>query len=204
MVNYYFGPDDELDAALILSGFVDHVPQGRYCFQTTYVDQCYHEYYEHTDSYKMVWVLRNPYSTIYSLLYNWAPRALNNTFRSFIVPTLIGSDKWAYKILNLRGISRIKRAAFIYNRKITQLLELKPALGADRVAIIDYDELVMNKTTLLPKIYKFIALEYNQGYAKKIHSKSLKKSSGLSQKEADIIQELCQPLYEQAKTLGIQ
>jgi len=204
MVSYYFGPDDELDAALILSGLVEHTPQGGYCFQTAYVEQCYHEYYEHTGGHKIVWVLRNPYSTIYSLLYNWAPQSLDNMFRSFIVPSLTGSDKFVYKFLGIRGISRVKQAAFIYNRKITQLLEIIPTLGVNRMAIIDYDELVMNRPILLPKIYKFIDLEYNHTYADKIHSKSLKKSSDLSQKETAVIEKLCQPLYAQAKTLRMQ
>jgi ligand-binding sensor domain-containing protein len=44
--NYWFGRDDELDAALILSGHVDHQQNGRYCFQTTYINECFREYFE--------------------------------------------------------------------------------------------------------------------------------------------------------------
>jgi hypothetical protein len=51
MTQYYFGSDNELDAALILSGRVAHEPQGRYCFQTTYLNECYSEYFEHRDGH---------------------------------------------------------------------------------------------------------------------------------------------------------
>jgi Holliday junction resolvasome RuvABC ATP-dependent DNA helicase subunit len=40
MVDFSSGEDDELDAALILAGFVEHTPRGRYCFQTTYLNIC--------------------------------------------------------------------------------------------------------------------------------------------------------------------
>ncbi len=201
MVNYYFGPDDELDAALILSGLVKHTPQGRYCFQTTYLDQCYREYYEHGDSFKIIWVLRNPYSTIYSLLYNWTPRALDNTFSHFAAPSLTGPDKLAYKLRGLKGVSRVKRAASIYNSKLSQLVELHAKLGVNRIQVVDYDDLVLNKTTLLPKLYHFIELDYHPAYAEKIHSRSLKKSSGLSEQEHNTIQHLCEASYLQAKEL---
>jgi len=51
MVNYWFGRDDELDAALILSGFEPHTPHGRYSFQTTYLNECAHEYYDHVNGH---------------------------------------------------------------------------------------------------------------------------------------------------------
>src|SRR3989304_2398887 len=81
MVDFQFGADDELDAALILSGWGPHPPrQGRYCFQTTYLNNSYPEYFEHRD-YKLIWVLRNPASVVYSMLYNWKTVALNRLFR---------------------------------------------------------------------------------------------------------------------------
>jgi hypothetical protein len=69
MTNFWFGQDDELDAALILAGRVQCENQGRHCFQTTYIDDNYHEYFDHKN-YKMIWVIRNPYSVVYSMLNN--------------------------------------------------------------------------------------------------------------------------------------
>ena len=70
MVNYPSRPDDELDAALILSGVEEHESRGRYCFQTTYLNECYTEYFRDEYDYKLIWVLRNPFSVVYSMKYN--------------------------------------------------------------------------------------------------------------------------------------
>ena len=64
MVDYWFGRDDELDAALILSGHVWHSPVGRYCFQTTYLNECYEEYFQCDLNQKIIWMIRSPYSVI--------------------------------------------------------------------------------------------------------------------------------------------
>ncbi len=90
MVDYRFGRDDELDAAQILAGRVDHVPRGRYCFQTTYLNQCYGEYLEHRSPQRIVWVLRNPYSVVYSMVYNWGRFAFNELFAACGSPLLEG------------------------------------------------------------------------------------------------------------------
>ena len=54
IVDFAWSKDDELDAALILSGYEDHVAQGRYCFQTTFLNECYQEYFEHTPDFKLI------------------------------------------------------------------------------------------------------------------------------------------------------
>ena len=46
-VNFQTRKDDELDAALILCGREKFYGDGRYCFQTTYVNECYHEYFKY-------------------------------------------------------------------------------------------------------------------------------------------------------------
>ena len=81
MTNYWFGPDDELDAAMILSGCVPHGPRGRYCFQTTYINERWREYLDHPGRFRMVWVLRNPRSVVYSMLNNWGRFAFEELFK---------------------------------------------------------------------------------------------------------------------------
>ena len=78
MVKYYFSSRDELDAALILSGRVEHESRGRYCFQTAYIDDCYREYYERDGDFKIIWMIRNPLSVAHSMLYNWRDRFLDH------------------------------------------------------------------------------------------------------------------------------
>ena len=152
MVNYWFGPDDELDAALILSGYVLPPTPGRYCFQTTYIDECYYEYFEHQQDFKIIWVIRNPYSVVYSLLYNWSPSALDGTFESCALNQLTGLYAKLFQLIGLRSISRARRACELYKSKTKQLLELFDVFGPDKILIVNYDELVLQKDLILPKI----------------------------------------------------
>lgn len=205
MTNYWFGPDDELDAALILSGYVGHSPQGRYCFQTTYVNSCYREYFEHREPYKLIWVLRNPYSVVYSLLHNWTADALARLFRECGVELLRGRDAVSYRIFGGRGISRIRQACYSYVAKTMQVFELKRQLDPGRLMVLDYDDLVTRKETLLPAVFDFIEVEFRQDYLRKISSESVKKAQRLAPKDAAVVREMCEDIYQQAaslKTIG--
>ena len=201
MVNYWFGNDDELAAALILSGYVNHTPRGRYCFQTTYLNECYHEYYEHKTSYKMIWVLRNPFSVVFSLLHNWKMFALNELFVGCGSQFLEEKQKKCYELFGVYGISRIRRACLSYNGKVSQLFELKDWIGANRILILDYDDIVKEKKRILPTMYRFIDLPYKKSYGDKIHTKNIRKASRLSKRDYDLIEQLCGPVYEKAKML---
>ena len=80
MVNDWRRSDDELDAALILSGKEKRKNVGRYCFQTTYLNECYGEYFNKNYKFKLIWVLRNPLSVIYSMRYNWGSLSFNELY----------------------------------------------------------------------------------------------------------------------------
>lgn len=201
MTNYWFGPDDELDAALILSGYVAHTPEGRYCFQTTYVNTCYHEYFERQIPYKLIWVLRNPYSVVYSLLNNWTSEALGRLFNECGVELLQGKDAALYKIFGDRGISHIRQACYSYIAKTMQIFELKRKLDPDRLMILDYDDLVMRKLMILPALYDFIEVEFRKDYLQKISSESVKKARHLLPEDMPIVREMCEDIYRQATSL---
>jgi hypothetical protein len=195
MTNYWFSPDDELDAALILSGYVDHRPLGRYCFQTTYVNNWCRENYLQLRKHKVLWVLRNPYSVVYSMLYNWKDVALVGLFKMCGISQLAGPDAWLYKLLGVRGVRKLQRACYIFNGKVSQLSLLRQNLGPDSLMVVDYDDLIARKEIVLPAIYQFINLKYRDEYSQKIHSKSRSKAKGLSKKERSTIKKMCEPLY---------
>lgn len=201
MVNYQFGSDDELDAALILSGVVEHTPKGRYCFQTTYLNECFKEYFEHKNNFKVVWVLRNPFSVVHSMLHNWKNFALNELFAACGADLLDNKDRQRFKRLGVWGVSRLNRACLAYCGKISQLFELKTSLRSDKLIVLEYERLVRNKEKLLPKLYKFIDLSYCPNYADMIHSKSLSMHSFLSKKEHLKVEESCSSIYHKAKKL---
>lgn len=198
MVNYWFGPDDELDAALILSGREAHQPRGRYCFQTTYLNEHYPEYYEHAN-FRMVWVLRNPHSVVYSMLHNWKDFALNELFNSCASEIIDDQNKRRYGFLGHWGVPRLLRACYAYNAKTSQIRQLREHLDESRLQIVDYDDLVRNKAHILPRIYEFLGLPYKIEYAEVIKPSSITKSSKASTKEKDAVQQLCLPVYLQLR-----
>jgi hypothetical protein len=201
MTNYWFGKDDELDAALILSGYVAHAPRGRYCFQTTYLDECYQEYYEHHAPFKIIWVIRNPYSVVTSLMYNWRPSSLSSTFSSCGAELLGGVEKKIYSIGGAKWVSRPRQASLLYKAKTLQLFELVEKLGPEKVFVVDYDELVLDSDMILRQIYQFVDLDYDPAYAGKIHSKSLDKKSRLTEREKMIVKNIAEPVYQKAQSL---
>lgn len=204
MVNYWFGPDDELDAALILSGNVEHEPRGRYCFQTTYLNEQYPEYFEHKN-FRMIWVLRNPHSVVYSMLHNWRRFALNELFDSCATQSLDDRYKRRFEMFGSLGVPRLLRACHAYNAKTSQIRQLRAQLDESRLQVVDYDDLVKNKARILPRIYEFQNLPYKIEYEQAIRASSLRKSKQASSREQKAVENLCMPVYEQLRefiTLG--
>ena len=169
MVKYFDGEDGELKGALILLGLVQHEPMGRYCFQTTYLDNAYHEYFNYIGRYKLIWLLRNPYSTIYSLLYNWPNYALYETFETIILPSLGPLEKLYYYMFGKLKSYRLRIACSIYNYKIQQIPLIRSRLNDSSFAVVDYDDFVEHKDAVLPMIYGFINLPYSSIYADRVH-----------------------------------
>ena len=201
MFNYWFGNDDELDAALILSGYVDHKPQGRYCFQTTYLNDSYHEYYRDISDNKIIWILRNPFSVVYSLLYNWKRYAFNRLFESCGLKLMPESDRNRYEVFGRFGVSRCRRACYSYNGKTLQVYDLRKNISESQLIVLDYDDLVENKTRILPKIYDFLNIKYKEEYANQIYRNSVYKAKYLSKREYSFVEKLSGPVYEKARAL---
>lgn len=197
MVNYWFGDDDELDAALVLSGHAPEKPRGRYCFQTTYLNERYPEYFEHP-GHRIVWSLRNPHSVAYSMVYNWADFALNELFLTCGYSQMDHVDRIRFQRFGVFGIPRIRRAAYAYNGKVKQLFELRKGYPEGRLAVLEYDQLVREKTRLLPDLYNFIGLPYKDSYADPISERSLKKKDKLNPDEARLLDDVCMPVYQAA------
>jgi hypothetical protein len=198
MVNFQFGHDDELDAAQILSGWTSYPTQGRLCFQTTYLNDSYPEYFEHKN-YKLVWVLRNPYSVVYSMLNNWKIGALNRLFRHCGHKLLTEKEVRKYKALGVWSVSNLRKACLSYNAKISQTGVLKDKLGYSRIKVVDYDDLIKNKAQILPKIYDFLDLKFHESCLTKLHAESISKADKFSKKESSIIESDCVPYYMKSR-----
>lgn len=191
--NFWKRRDEELDAAVILSGKEKLDVTARYCFQTTYLNEQYREYIDNVDHHQLVWILRNPYSVVYSLVYNWEAFAFSELYDSC-------GEQWRIKhaaeIEPERNTDMVFKACCSYNSKIEQLRYLLLSLPEERLIVLDYDELVESKELILPKLYRFLGLTYLPLYAEQIHSRSVDKSQKLSDQERQLVQKMCVQEYE--------
>lgn len=200
MTKYAFGHDDELAAALILSGYVDHTPNGRYCFQTTYLNECYPEYSSHRNQgHKIIWLLRNPYSVVYSMLYIWSRRSMNELFDSCGANYMDEVVKHNFQLKGRKNVPAIIRASLSYKAKVSQLFNLIEYFGHQNIMLLDYDELVLNRYEILPLIYSYLGLNYQDSYAEQINPPPNKNYKILKKKEKLIVKRLCLPTYMKAK-----
>lgn len=198
MTNYWSGRDDELDAALILAGCVRHEPRGRYCFQTTYINECYREYLEHKGAYRMVWVLRNPVSVVYSMLYNWGRFAFDELFRYCGADQLEGAERRKYERYGAIAIPRLRRACHSYNAKVSQLFQLHETLASENLLVLDYDALVQGPERVLRPVYRFLDLNYQDDYGNSFTSRSVAKANRFTAAEREKVESSCGPVFRRA------
>ena len=199
MVNYWSGFDDELDAALILSGVAPILHQGRYCFQTTYLNEHYREYIDTPEAVKIIWVLRNPVDVINSMLNNWRSLALWELYTSCgHQGNNLGIGKKTLPLLF--PFKRLEMACLSYSGKLSQLLELSDILPPNKLLIVNYEDLLEKEGNILPKIFEFINLKYDSSYALKLKKTSKAPIHNISKLD---IEKYCGSIYEEAKKLSI-
>jgi hypothetical protein len=192
-----FGPDDELDAALLLSGWVRRFTSGRHCFQTTYLNDRYHEYFEHRD-FRLIWMVREPRSVVYSMLNNWKRGALNRLYDACGSARYETASGGRSRLAEWIGPSRLDKACTSYAAKTEQTHELNARLG-DRIMIVDYDDLVLHREVLLPRLFEFAGIELDARLLKHLHGKSVRKGNKLADWQAARVDELCAPVYRRAR-----
>jgi hypothetical protein len=198
IADHCFGADDELDGALLLAGYVARLADGRHCFQTTYLNDRYTEYFEH-ESFRLIWMLREPRSVVHSVLHNWKRSALSRSFgdrgaaldAASAQRTLVGS--WTQP-------SRLDKACASYVARTEQTFALRERLGS-RMAIVDYDDLVLHRDVLLPQLCEFAEIPYERDLTRQLHGKSARKGDRLAAWEARHVDDLCDEAYHRARAL---
>jgi hypothetical protein len=194
--------DDELDAALALCGYIELPRNTRYCFQTVYLNERYGEYRDLRADQRLIWVLRNPASVVYSMVYNWRRFALNELYESVRAaasarqPAIDPAGAWG-----LLPRSRAQKAIVSYVGKSAQILQIADWMRADRLLIVDYDELVRAPLQSLPRIFEFIGEPYNPAYAGMIRSDSAAKAARLPARLRRRIEALAMPTYLECRQL---
>lgn len=186
----------ELDAALALAGFIDLPQQRRYCFQTTYLNENFLEYRTLAADQRLIWVIRNPYSVIYSMLYNWRRFALNELYQGCGVQGA-GPERW------LLGPSRITKACLAYRGKVAQILSIRRLLPPAQLLVVDYDRLVAAPTDWLPGIFAFADAPYDAAIAREVRHGSVGESDRLSGNARRLIERLTGSTYRECVALAM-
>lgn len=196
-----FTRDDELDAALILSGAVGYEPATRCCFQTTYLNDHLGEYFEH-DDYRLVWIVRNPEAVVTSMLVNWRRGALNRLFRACGVRALDEQGLRRFQRFGTYGFRRIEMACLSYNVKTAQVHELAARLGRDRLFVLDYDVLIDARESALPAIFRFASIAYDDRFVSKLRAGGAARKSPLREATRTMIRDRCDGEYRKALDLA--
>jgi len=197
--SFSWSKDAELDAALLLSGNqpapITLTASDRCCFQTTYLNEQGIEYLDHRNQFHLIWLIRNPYSVVYSMLYNWKRFALNEVFLGCGLSLMPVDRQNQFKRFGLLTVKPIDRACYAWLGKATQCSMLLNELPVSTMTTIGYEDLVQNKAALLTKLFDFAELSRLQNTDSDISSRSMKKSAGLSKKERSRVTDLCELTY---------
>lgn len=193
--------DDELDAALALAGYVDLPRATRYCFQTTYLNERYPEYAMLGPGQRLIWMLRNPYSVIRSMVHNWKRWALDELFES--------SEARARERLGAIdlprpgpfGHSRIFKACMAYVGKTSQVLSIRQSIAQEILMVIDYDDIVSNRVEQMRDIGAFIGQRFEPGVDSGIRADSLRKADRLTPADRLLIERIAAPTYAECLRL---
>jgi hypothetical protein len=187
--------DDELDAALALCGQIDLPAQGRYCFQTTYLNERFIEYQNLRQDQRLVWVLRNPYSVVYSMVHNWKRFALNELYQGCCLTGAPGRQP--IRLSWPLGPSSFTKACKAYAAKTAQILSIRTIVPHAQLLVVDYDALVLEPHEWLGRIFAFIGAPYETAFASAVRVDSLRKASQLTSRQQLQIREIAEPMYRE-------
>jgi len=192
--------DDELDAALVLSGAVRFSTAARCCFQTTYLNDHVEEYFDY-DNYRLIWVIRRPEAVVRSMLLNWRRGALKRLFRACGRHALDDKAAARFNRYGTIGFSRLDMACLSYNIKTAQVHELAARLGSDRLYLVDYDDLIGKSEDLLLAIFSFASISYDDSFMDRLQKRSRPRGGQLSEATQSRIIEMCDGEYKRAVDL---
>ena len=195
--------DDELDAALILSGEIP-IPEGdRLVLQTTYLNNHYREYFEHSN-FQLVWILRNPAEVINSMLHNWSAGALRRLFHACGSRALNEEQLARYQRFGHWPFSRLEMACYSYLEKARQAIELSKTLGKDQLRFLDYDQFVSQPEKTVKALCCFFNVSYSQEVIQTLSKRTQRRaSSKLSEKKKNQISEMCDAAWKESLKLVV-
>jgi hypothetical protein len=194
--------DDELDAALALAGFIDLPNDRRFCFQTTYLNESFHDYRRLGLDQRLIWVVRNPYSVVYSMLHNWKRFALNELYEGCGVSSASSLRLRRSRLMWPFGPSRVEKACLAYRGKVSQILSIRQLLRPEQLLTVDYDLLSAAPNEWLPRIFQFADASYDAAYAQEVQGGLATKADALPSRARSLIEQLAWPTYRECIALA--
>jgi hypothetical protein len=194
--------DDELDAALALAGIIELPLESRYCFQTTYLNERYQDYRMLGAGQRLIWVLRNPYSVVYSMVYNWRRFGLNELYQGCGVAHAPAARLRRTAFFWPLGPSRLEKACLAYRGKVAQIRSIREMLQPEQLLTVDYDLLVNAPEVWLPRIFAFAGAPYDASYAQLVRRAPAGKAQRLSARARRLIEQLALPTYLDCRKLA--
>lgn len=187
--------DDELDAALALCGAIDLPVGRRYCLQTTYLNDRFAEYAQLGPGQRLVWVVRNPYSVVRSMVYNWRRFALDELYeqcgRAAMESSPQPKRRWPF------GMRAIEKACWAYVGKSSQLLQLLSIVPQGRLLVVDYDKLARDPAIQLPPIFEFVGEPFQSSYVAAVRGDHHARAETLTADERRLIDVITLDTYRQ-------
>jgi hypothetical protein len=195
--------DDNLDAALVLAGLIDLPQDRRYCFSTAHLNERFAEYRAlHTDQ-RLIWVLRNPYSVVFSMLHNWRRFGLNELYQGCGVQSATSARLRRTGMIWPLGPSRIEKACLAYRGKVAQILAIRGLLLPEQLLTVDYDHLITSPLECLPRIFAFVEAPYDVERARQLRADSVNKADRLSASARRLIEQIALPTYRECLRLTV-
>ena len=161
------------------------------------LNERYPEYAGIGPGHKLIWVVRNPYSVVYSMVYNWRRFALNELYESCGVKQGLesGAAWWT------RGPSSIEKACRAYAGKAGQLESIVAMIDPGQLLVVDYDQLVRSPREHLAAIFDFAGAPFEPGYAARVRPDSLGKAKGMSAGAVAMIEKWATPVHSRCLSL---
>lgn len=208
IAEFGWSKDTELDGAQILAGVTPipsrQVPEPRFCFQTTYLNEQVDEYTRHVGNFKLIWLIRNPHSVVYSMVHNWKRFALNELFLSCGAELLDDDRARRLNRFGVLAIRPIERACFSYLGKLAQATELLKTLPPAEITTVEYEFLVTHKACIMEQLINFVGLPPSKATGDEISKRSMNKASKLNTSERATVARLCEQAYEEFTTTSIR
>jgi len=136
------------------------------------------------------------------MLRNWRRAALRRLFQGCGSQTLEGSAKDSYERFGTLFVSRLTMACHSYNVKTAQVHYLSTILSPDRLAIVDYDQLLQDKEQQLSRLFDFAGAPFSAELVDRLQRPNKRRSAQLSATSTERITRLCQQAYDDACALA--